>query len=753
MKTGKYFFIFLTIVGVLSLPVAVAQSVKRYAIVVGANDGGEGRVTLRYAQSDARAVADVFHELGGLALADRYLLLEPGVADIQRAFASLQTKVREDRRHFSRTEILFYYSGHSDEKGLLLGKERMTYSGLREVLKTVESDVQLAVLDSCASGAFTRLKGGSRKPPFLMDESSKVKGHAFLTSSSADEAAQESDSIGGSFFTHYFVSALRGAADSTRDRRVTLNEAYQFAFHETLALTEQTLSGAQHAAYDIQLAGAGDLVLTDLRASHSVLDFAPELQGRIFVRNEAGSLIAEMNKQQAKAVQLSVPPDLYVITLETRDGLFRIERRLADRSVLMINEQGFVPVTRVATVARGGEAVASYQASDYVDVSLRVGILPDLAIRSNEPGSKKENARVDLNLFAGNVDRVSQASIGYFMSWVKEDMVGGQGAGILALTGEDVIGGSGAGVASIVQGNVMGGQGAGVAAISNGNVKGGQGAGVTAIVRGNMDGGQGAGVAAITGGNIRGGQGAGVVSVAGGTVSGGQGAGIMTFGRGNIAGGQGSGVMNIAAADVDGVQGTSVLNVARGTVSGGQFGLINIAGKNQGFAFGAINIAGNGRLSPGLSLNEAGFPSVYLKSGVGRLYNRISIGGIESPDQVYMRLAWGAGLHFQPHKRFGLDVDLDYARLASVETGVEPQTSEPLPKFTPEQYYSFGVSAMIGVFPNVYLAVRPALHLAYGTGNNGLPRGIYRDAFQGYRAAPDSVVWPGLSVAVEYQFH
>jgi hypothetical protein len=36
-----------------------------------------------------------------------------------------------------------------------------------------------------------------------------VQGYAFLTSSSETEAAQESERLGGSFFTHALVSALR----------------------------------------------------------------------------------------------------------------------------------------------------------------------------------------------------------------------------------------------------------------------------------------------------------------------------------------------------------------------------------------------------------------------------------------------------------------------------------------------------------------------------------------------------------------
>ena len=76
-----------------------------------------------------------------------------------------------------------------------------------------------------------------------MDASSDMRGHAFLTSSAADERAQESDRIAASYFTYYLVSGLRGAADINPDKRVTLQEAYQFASQETLARTERSQAG------------------------------------------------------------------------------------------------------------------------------------------------------------------------------------------------------------------------------------------------------------------------------------------------------------------------------------------------------------------------------------------------------------------------------------------------------------------------------------------------------------------------------
>jgi hypothetical protein len=120
--------------------------------------------------------------------------------------------------------------------------------------------------------------------------------YAFLTSSSADEAAQESDQIGSSFFTHFLITGMRGAADVSGDGTVSLTEAYEFAFDETLERITETSGGAQHPAYEINLTGTGDFVMTDLRATSAGLLLSEQLSGRFFVRIADRQLVAELYK-------------------------------------------------------------------------------------------------------------------------------------------------------------------------------------------------------------------------------------------------------------------------------------------------------------------------------------------------------------------------------------------------------------------------------------------------------------------------
>ncbi len=333
-----------------------ADAARRLALLVGVNDGGAGRVTLRYATSDAAAMASVLETLGGVAVDDRWLILNADRSALAEAMREVSAAVQGHRDEGERVELVVYYSGHSDEDGLLLGEERLTYRELRGWLDSVAADVRIAILDSCASGALTRLKGGKRRPGPLRIEETEVRGYAYLTSASATEAAQESDRLRGSFFTHYLVSGLLGAADFSKDGRVSLNEAYQFAYAETLARTENTQSGPQHPSYDIRLAGAGDVTLTDLRVRDSGFTLGEDIAGRVFFNGPDAKVVAELRKFQGDRVELSLPAGTYEIFVANGSQRWSgsVRAKSAERQAVALND--LAPLDFEQTLARGPNA-------------------------------------------------------------------------------------------------------------------------------------------------------------------------------------------------------------------------------------------------------------------------------------------------------------------------------------------------------------------------------------------------------------
>ena len=304
--------------GHASEPEADVPTVRRFALIVGANDGGPERVRLHYATRDADAMAAVMRDLGGVRSSDLLELRDPTPAELEAAFGDLTAKLRRAAAEGARTPAALLLLGALRRAGSAARRQRMEYRTLRSRVQAVPADVRIAILDSCASGAFTRVKGGTRGRRSSPGRPAKVEGHAFLTSSSADEAAQESDRVGGSFFTHFLATGLRGAADIDGDRFVTLIEAYEFAFDETLARTESTRGGAQHAAYDIQLAGSGDLVMTDLRKTSATLVLGPDVGGRVYVRirRRAGWRPSSTSRPVRRGVDLALEAGRYEITVD-----------------------------------------------------------------------------------------------------------------------------------------------------------------------------------------------------------------------------------------------------------------------------------------------------------------------------------------------------------------------------------------------------------------------------------------------------
>ena len=353
--------LFLSLLVLLVFPLLLAYAgespnkmvTRRFAMVVGANDGGAGKAKLQYAVSDAESMRKVLEELGGILPDDTIFLAEPSREAFFAGMKKLQDKIIQNKEKYRRTEIIFYYSGHSDENHILLGTDKVSYQDVRDAIHKVKADVRIAILDSCMSGTFAQLKGGKKKSPFLMNVAYNMKGYAFMTSSSSDEASQESDRIKGSFFTHNLISGMRGAADVTQDGRITLNEAYQHAFTKTLTQTEKSMSGPQHPHVNIQMSGTGDVVITDITSSSTLLVIDENIAGNIFIFNNENVLALELTKPLGRNVDLGLEAGKYRISNFQDDCIFEAKIDLKRGKSYELMESDFTKTYKVPTYSRG----------------------------------------------------------------------------------------------------------------------------------------------------------------------------------------------------------------------------------------------------------------------------------------------------------------------------------------------------------------------------------------------------------------
>jgi len=313
-----------------------AAGVMRHALIVGANTGGGNLDPLRYAEMDAERVANVLVELGGFDAAHVTVLYGPTAAELRAALHEHGTTSKA----FDEDLFLFYYSGHADARGLRVGTDLYPFETLRGDIRAMDADVKLGMLDACRSGTITRLKGAALSEPFLVDDRLAAEGEAWMTATSADESAQESDKLRGSFFTHYLLSGLRGAAD-TGDGEVSLDEAYTYAFDRVVDHTGGTEAGVQHPNRDIRLKQEGSLTLTRVSQGRATATLPAEIAGQITVlRMPDRTPVAEVLKQANRPVTLALSPGTYRFRLAQGRDLRETEIWLSDGSRVTVSRWG-----------------------------------------------------------------------------------------------------------------------------------------------------------------------------------------------------------------------------------------------------------------------------------------------------------------------------------------------------------------------------------------------------------------------------
>jgi hypothetical protein len=297
---------------------------RRFAIVVGNDSGGEGTRDLLYARDDAKKLYDILLRLGGVQRDDAFLLLDDSAGSLLESMAEVEHRAAAAHARGTRTAIFFYYSGHAKDGALRLGSSQLPLEQLKARLAQAPADVRLAVFDACRSGSITRTKGMRRAPAFEVESDAQraAKGLVILTSSASDEDSQESDSIGGSYFSHHLASGLLGDADKSGDGRVSLSEAYAYAYERTVADTADSAAGPQHPTFSFDLAGNGDLVLTDVverREGVKLPAAAPA--GAWFLVDKRGFVVAEIAKTEGVERLVALAPGKYWVKQRLSDHL------------------------------------------------------------------------------------------------------------------------------------------------------------------------------------------------------------------------------------------------------------------------------------------------------------------------------------------------------------------------------------------------------------------------------------------------
>lgn len=412
----------------LATTVALAD-VRRWAVVVGNNEGFVSSDPLYFAELDARKVELLLTSQGGVASGDMRVLLGRGRNDVVQALVALSEPIARARAAGEQTALFFYYSGHADGQQLQLGRGGLAWTDLERLLDDSGADVRVAFVDACQSGQLTRTKGGTLGPSFVFDVSERLDaaGSVFITSSTGDEASQESNTIGGSYFTHFLASALAGAADDNRDGLVTVAETYRYVYHQTVYQTASTRGGTQHPTYEWKLSGTGDVVLTFLDRGGGQLVFPASNPGTFAVFDTDRKLfVAEIEITDTDR-RLTVPPGHYLVQQRYPTWLAVAKVSVAGRRATTLQSAQFSRFEYENDLAKGA-----------VEKVVARARLPKLSARLGAGGRSFADPTVATGYFPATPAAGAELRLDWRSGqWVSADVFGGSDRADLAVEGLD----------------------------------------------------------------------------------------------------------------------------------------------------------------------------------------------------------------------------------------------------------------------------------------------------------------------------
>ncbi len=357
-----------TCVSLACLP-ASAEARDRLALLIANDLGRDPSRRLAYAESDAAHLRDVLVELGDFSHGDVQLVLGKSDAAVRDAIAQFSSRIASRPGPVT---ALVYYSGHATPAGLELGGTTLDFDVLRQWARKGPGATRLLIVDACHSGSALRGKGGHLERAFAVESAFQgtASGHAILTSSSDDQQSQESTALRASVFTHHFTSGLRGLADTSKDGKVTLSEAWDYSSRRTTAASLLTSGGPQHPSFEIQLTGEHEPVLTTTLAASArlLVDLGEERRVFVVALGTTGRQLAlEGRVGPGRPLACALRPgryevlaadewgDWHSVTVELGRGAQRVVTRseLEERTLYRTVEKGGLFASGSATVALG----------------------------------------------------------------------------------------------------------------------------------------------------------------------------------------------------------------------------------------------------------------------------------------------------------------------------------------------------------------------------------------------------------------
>ncbi len=341
----------------LAVPWPARADPIRILVAASHSRGAGGELPLLHAAADVEHVRGVLTAIGDFRPDDVITLVDPTLAALDAALD--RARARAATHVPAEVTFLFYFSGHGDRDQIHLGPEVLAITDLQARVPAVPAALRMLVTDACRNNG-TRTKGIATEPGFAIagPESSPADGIVWLFSSGEGEPALESDELEGALFTHYWVSALRGAGDANGDGRVTLAESYDFAYSQTLLRSSRGSGVLQHPAAVFDLREAAPIVLTKTYGAGALVRF-PRVGDTHFLIYALGAraVVGELWGSVERNAVFALPAGRYLVQRTGGAGSAAVEFSLASHEVRTLRADEFRAVPEEQFAAKGGAVV------------------------------------------------------------------------------------------------------------------------------------------------------------------------------------------------------------------------------------------------------------------------------------------------------------------------------------------------------------------------------------------------------------
>lgn len=217
-----------TIIVLLICLLVNAKAQKTYALLTGVSNYGDSSANLVGATKDVKSLQKVLKNQGAIITVStsRYVTYDN---IMKRLDAIIRLAKPEDA-------ILFFFSGHGDTGCFVTyGLQSFPYSDLINKLAKAKSQHIFCFVDACRSGSIATAIGHNFQWSQLTGN--KI---TFFMGCRADEYSYENQWLGHGFFTQALLKGLRGKADKNGDRKITVQELFNYIHSDVVARTRNS---------------------------------------------------------------------------------------------------------------------------------------------------------------------------------------------------------------------------------------------------------------------------------------------------------------------------------------------------------------------------------------------------------------------------------------------------------------------------------------------------------------------------------